>query len=74
MDLNARAFRTVQVALSEPSEYVAPNPRKQSSRKGGLAGGPSRAKSISAERRSTIARQASQARWAKRKIAESPSA
>jgi len=62
MDLNVRAFRTVQAALSEPS---APDRRKQSARKGGLAGGPSRAKSISAKRRTEIARKASAARWNK---------
>ena len=60
MDLNVRAFRTVQQALSEP---VLPNKRKASSSKGGRRGGPSRAKSISAEQRSAIARKASEARW-----------
>jgi len=60
MDLNVRAFRTVQAALSEES---APSKRKQSSRKGGLRGGPARAKSISPARRSEIARAASKARW-----------
>lgn len=35
-------------------------------RKGGLKGGKARAKSLSAERRSEIARQAVQARWAKK--------
>jgi hypothetical protein len=61
MDLNVRAFRTVQAALAEPT---APDKRKQSSRKGGLAGGPSRAKAISPSRRVEIARKASLARWA----------
>jgi len=60
MDLNVRAFRTVQAALSEE---LAPSKRKQSSRKGGLRGGPARAKSISPARRSEIARKASKARW-----------
>jgi hypothetical protein len=60
MDLNVRAFRTVQAALSEP---VLPDKRKASSSKGGLRGGPSRAKSISAEQRSAIARKASETRW-----------
>jgi hypothetical protein len=61
MDLNVRAFRTVQAALDKP---VTPNKRKESARKGGLAGGKARAKSISAERRKEIARVASLARWA----------
>ena len=62
MDVNVRAFRVVQAAISEHTEEDA---RKVSARKGGLIGGPSRAKSISAERRREIARKASKARWAK---------
>jgi hypothetical protein len=62
MDLNVRAFRTVQAALAEPA---VPNGRKQSARKGGLVGGPSRAKSLSSKRRTEIAKKASAARWAK---------
>jgi len=64
MDLNVRAFRTVQAALSEP---LAPNKRKQSSRKGGLRGGPARAKVTSPERRKEIALKASAARWKRKK-------
>jgi hypothetical protein len=62
MDVNVRAFRVVQAAISERTE---PNARKVSARKGGLIGGPSRARSISAERRREIAQKASKARWAK---------
>ncbi len=59
MDLNVRAFRVVQVAYNgNPTES---DPKKLASRKGGLVGGPSRAK-MSAKRRSEIARQASIAR------------
>ena len=64
MDLNVRAFRTVQAALAEPTE---PDKRKESARKGGLAGGPSRARSISAKRRKEIAVKASSTRWGKAK-------
>lgn len=64
MDLNVRAFRVVQAALSESIE---PDKRKESARKGGLVGGPSRAKSISAQRRTEIARKASAARWQNKK-------
>ena len=63
MDLNVRAFRVVQAALSEPA---VPDKRKESARKGGLAGGVSRAKSISAERRTEIAKKASNSRWKRR--------
>jgi hypothetical protein len=62
MDVNVRAFRVVQAALSERQE---PDARKIASRNGGLVGGPSRARSIGAERRSEIAKKASKARWAK---------
>jgi hypothetical protein len=62
MDLNVRAFRTVQAALAEPAE---PDKRKAASRKGGLHGGLSRARSISAKRRKEIAMQANAVRWGK---------
>lgn len=60
MDLNVRAFRTVQAAVAEPTE---PDKRKEAARKGGLLGGLSRARSVSAKRRKEIAKQASKARW-----------
>ncbi len=63
MDLNVRAFRTVQEALREPS--TENTTKKAASRKGGLIGGPSRARSITAERRTEIAKKANAARWHK---------
>jgi len=60
MDLNVRAFRTVQAALEEPS---SPDPRKEASRKGGIAGGKSRARALSKSRRKEIALAGSSARW-----------
>jgi len=62
MDLNVRAFRVVQEAISGGSS-PASKAKKESSRKGGLKGGPSRARSISAQRRREIAQKASKARW-----------
>ena len=62
MDLNVRAFRVVQEALNGGSS-ASSNPKKEAARKGGLKGGPSRAKSISPARRIEIARSASAARW-----------
>jgi hypothetical protein len=62
MDLNVRAFRVVQAAVSEP---LTQNKRKESSRKGGRIGGPARAAAISPERRTEIAKRASLARWRK---------
>lgn len=64
MDLNVRAFRTVQAALAE---QMPVNKRKQSSRKGGLQGGPARAKSITPQRRKEIALKANAARWKSKK-------
>lgn len=60
MDLNVRAFRIVQAAISDSSE---PDARKDSARKGGRVGGPSRARSLSHEQRVAIAKKASAARW-----------
>jgi hypothetical protein len=62
MDLNVRAFRTVQAALSETTTL---SKRQVASRKGGIAGGRARANSVSPERRKEIARAASLARWAR---------
>jgi len=63
MDVNVRAFRVVQAALSEKKE---PDARKVAARKGGLVGGPSRARAISPARRTEIAKKASRARWARK--------
>jgi hypothetical protein len=60
MDLYVRAFRVVQAATAEPTP---PDKKKESARKGGLKGGPSRARTVSAARRSEIAKKASAARW-----------
>jgi hypothetical protein len=68
MDLNVRAFRTVHEAVSRTSSSpgeVKIEEKKAAARKGGLIGGPSRAKAISAERRREIAKKASTARWRK---------
>lgn len=67
MDLNVRAFRVVQAATSE---LPATDKRKESARKGGLLGGPSRARSISAKRRVEIAQKASAARWSRQHAQE----
>lgn len=67
MDLNIRAFRTVQAALSDSP---APNKRQEASRKGGIAGGRARAKSMNAAKRAEIARGASLARWNRRRDLE----
>ncbi len=63
MDLNVRAFRTAQEAINGSSPTS--DPKKLSSSKGGRIGGPARARAISPERRTEIAKKASQARWKK---------
>lgn len=63
MDLNVRAFRVVQEAVNGDSRAL--NPKKETSRRGGLKGGPSRARSVSQEERIAIAKKASNARWRK---------
>lgn len=60
MDLNVRAFRVVQAALSETNNSPTVIAKKAAARKGGLVGGPSRARSISAERRREIAQKSEQ--------------
>jgi hypothetical protein len=65
MDLNVRAFQVVQAATSEYKEPTVTDAKRDASRKGGLIGGPSRARSVSARRRREIARAASNARWNK---------
>jgi len=69
MDVNVRAFRVVHAALADRKEADA---RKLAASKGGLIGGPSRARSISAERRREIAQKASKARWAKTATSREP--
>jgi hypothetical protein len=68
MDVNVRAFRTVQQAIDSASGVadVKADTKKESSRRGGLIGGPLRARAISAARRVEIAKKASAARWRKR--------
>ena len=70
MDLNVRAFRTVQAAINGPS--TPPDAKKVSSQKGGIKGGRARALSISPERRVEIAKKASTARWKKHRPGSHP--
>jgi len=68
MDLNVQAFRLVQAAAAvagAPTSKV-----RESARQGGIKGGRARTEMLSSERRSEIARKASNARWgAKTKVA-----
>jgi hypothetical protein len=68
MDLNVRAFRTVQEALKEHS--IEEVNKKAAARKGGIVGGRARAASISPARRVEIAKKANTARWNKHRSTE----
>ena len=64
------ARRVVEHAIGEhldgtplEQEVDEKNPRAEAGRLGGLKGGKSRAKKLSASRRSAIARKAAKARW-----------
>jgi hypothetical protein len=63
MELDVRAFRTIQAALSET---VSRDKRMEPSLKGRLAGGSARAKVVNPERRLGIAKKANAACWRKR--------
>jgi hypothetical protein len=67
-DLNQRAKSIVDIATGEVSETTEQKDELKAAaaalgRKGGLKGGKARAKSLSSERRSEIAKKAAQARW-----------
>jgi hypothetical protein len=74
-DINVTAFRILQAVTGEEPCHASPNPAKKKAppvknpaavalgRLGGLKGGKARAKSLSAKKRSEIAKQAALARW-----------
>lgn len=63
-DPNQLAKLIVDIATGEAEDRVSESKRKPSNRRtGGLKGGKARAKRLSKERRSAIAKDAAQARW-----------
>ena len=68
-DLNRRAYQIVQESIGEaPDPNEGKNPAAvELGRLGGLKGGRARAKKLTAEQRSEIARKAAKARWKKKK-------
>ena len=60
-DTNQLAKRIVDIATGEVDE--TPTPEEARARKAGKAGGRARAKSLTPERRSEIAKRAAEARW-----------
>ncbi len=66
-DLNQLAAAITSRVTDEPTQEPQKDPAAVSlGRKGGLKGGRARAKSLSAEERSAIAKAAAEARWKKR--------
>jgi hypothetical protein len=77
-DPNKLAYEIVRLSTEEPEEKaIEPEPPKERSpiseylaeigRKGGLKGGPARAKKLSVKQRKEIARKAALTRWSKKK-------
>lgn len=66
-DINETAFSIVQQAIGEAAPEVSTKDQAavESGRRGGLKGGKERAKKLTAEERSEIARKAAEARWTK---------
>ena len=62
-DTNQLAKHIVDVATGERNKTPAAKPVNEFARAGGLKGGQARAKSLSPERRSEIAKEAARARW-----------
>lgn len=63
MDLNVQAFRIAQQATAEISPATLA--KREAARKGGVVGGQARAKAMTSEQRSIVARKANAARWRK---------
>lgn len=79
-DTNKRAKSIVDLATNDQPEKVSPKRSKKATeketlqsaaaqlgRKGGLKGGPARAKALNSKRRSEIAKRAAEARWGNQK-------
>jgi hypothetical protein len=62
VDVIGNAVHVIRIATGEAEESL-PEPGKEYARKGGLKGGKARAKSLSPERRSEIAKKAASKRW-----------
>jgi len=64
-DVIGAAIRVARIATGEEPEDTAATQGKAYARKGGLKGGVARAKALTPEQRSEIARAAAGARWKK---------
>lgn len=61
-DVIGNAIKVAKIATGEIEEELSPSPKRA---EGGKKGGASRAKSLTEEQRSEIARTAAEARWKK---------
>ena len=62
-DVIGNAVHVMRIATGETEDVTPETEGKAYARKGGLKGGKARAKSLSAERRSEIAKKAAAKRW-----------
>jgi hypothetical protein len=60
-DVIGNAIMVAKIATGEITEELCP--KKESNRKGGLKGGPARARKLNPDRRQEIAKIAASARW-----------
>jgi hypothetical protein len=69
-DPNQLAYKIVQLSTEEPESPKERSPiskyLSEIGKRGGLKGGPARAKKLSSKRRKEIARKAAKVRWAKK--------
>ena len=66
-DVIGNAVHVMRIATGEVEDVkVTPDPAKEYMRRGGLKGGKARAKSLSATKRTAIAKKAARARWKQR--------
>jgi hypothetical protein len=66
-DFSQAGKLVVDIATGQVHEG-APTPKEARARKGGIKGGPARARALSPEQRADIARAAAEARWKKSDI------
>jgi hypothetical protein len=71
---NPHAVALGHLGGTRRAEVLSPEQRRDIGTQGGLVGGRARANALSKARRSEIARKAAEARWAKKKQSEVPSA
>jgi hypothetical protein len=71
---NPHAVALGHLGGTRRAEVLSADQRRDIGTQGGLIGGPARATALSKARRSEIAKKAAEARWAKKKESDAPSA